>query len=255
MQIHDPTWRRSSGRARLFRDGAPSAFAARTRSITRAAFRTGLFRATLRVAMFAVTVCTTAGPVFAAQEDDAFVPIFDGVGLDGWVVENTEDGNITVRDGAISVAGPGGWLRSAEQYGDVRLALEFRFATDAADSGVFVRAATTGGFGRGWPNQSYQVQLRDMHQPSRFLPLGEIYRHGMPQGETDHDAEVLDARYRGVGEWHALEVEVRGEALTVWLDGAVITRAQGIANPTGYIGFQAEAGTVEYRNIRIRTLE
>ncbi|HWV56814.1 MAG TPA: DUF1080 domain-containing protein [Longimicrobiales bacterium] len=196
-----------------------------------------------------------ARPASARQEDDGFVTLFDGAGLDGWVVENTEAGNIAVRDSVIVVAEPGGWLRSAEQYANFRLALEFRLATDGADSGLFLRAATTGGFGRGWPNRSYQIQLRDMHQPSRVLPLGEIYRHGMPQGDVEYNAAVVDARYRGAGEWHELEVEVVGDVLTVWLGGEVITRAQGIANPVGYIGFQAESGSVEYRNVRIRRLE
>jgi hypothetical protein len=105
------------------------------------------------------------------------------------------------------------------------------------------------------PNRSYQVQLRDMDRPSRFLPLGQIYRHGMPAGDTEFDEALLSTLYGSVGEWHELVIQVSGSVVTVALEGRVITRAENIASPSGFIGFQGEAGAVEYRNIRVRELD
>lgn len=192
-----------------------------------------------------------AGAAPAAAQEGEYRTLFDGESLDGWVIENTGVGNIHVRDGVIVVQGPGGWLRSAERYRNFRLELEFRIASDGADSGVFVRAATTGGFSVGWPNRSYQVQIRDMHQPSRFIGLGDVFRHGMPPGDADYAVERVEALYAGVGVWHELAIEVVGDFMTVYFEGEPVLWAYGIGNDDGYIGFQAEAGVVEYRNVRI----
>jgi hypothetical protein len=190
-----------------------------------------------------------------AQTPDAFTSLFDGRTLGGWIVEGSDGANFSVQDGVLRVGEPQGWLRSEREFGDYELRLEFRLVSDGADSGVFNRAAGTDAFARGWPNRSYQVQLRDMDRPSRFLPLGQIYRHGMPAGDTELDEALLSTLYGSVGEWHELVIQVSGSVLTVALEGRVITRAENIASPSGFIGFQGEAGVVEYRNIRVRELD
>ncbi|HEY8521265.1 MAG TPA: FG-GAP-like repeat-containing protein [Gammaproteobacteria bacterium] len=181
------------------------------------------------------------------------VPLFDGT-LSGWSIENTGAGNIAVRDGVLRVEAPAGWLRSAAVYGDFRLRVEFRFLTDDADSGIFVRAVADGVFGRGWPANSYQVQLRNPLGESPFPPVGGIFRHGKPPGETRFDAERAARTSLGTGEWQTLEIEVMGSELEVRLNGTMLTHAAGIENPSGYVGIQAEAGALEFRAIEIEEL-
>ncbi len=178
------------------------------------------------------------------------VQLFDGT-LSGWSVENAPGGNISTRDGVLRVEEPAGWLRSSETYGDFALRIEFRFVTDDADSGIFVRATAEQTFGRGWPSGSYQVQLRNPVGESRFPPVGGIFRHGMPAGEAEFDPAAAAALSAGTGEWQVLEIEVLGDRLDVRLNGAHLTRASGIENPRGYVGIQAETGAVEFRSIAI----
>ena len=54
------------------------------------------------------------------------------------------------------------------------------------------------------------------------------------------------------GEWQTLEVDVIGSRLTARLNGTEVLSAADIANPRGYIGLQAETGTVEFRSIEVR---
>lgn len=175
-------------------------------------------------------------------------------GLSGWTVENTGAGNFRMVDGALEVREPEGWLKSAERYGDFELVAEFRFMTDDADSGIFVRALGESEFARGWPNSSYQVQLRNPLGESPFPPVGGIFRHGMAGGETDYDEDLARRSSLPTGEWQTLTVRVEGESLVVDLNGAVITRADGLANDSGFIGIQGETGTLEFRSIRLREL-
>lgn len=186
-----------------------------------------------------------------AQSADGRVALFGGT-LSGWVVENTEAGNFSVRDGVLRVEAPGGWLRSAREYGDFSLRLEFRFLTPDADSGLFLRAASTGGFGRGWPNRSYQVQIRNPLTESRFPPVGGLFRHGMPPGEIAFDAARVERLAKATGDWQDLEVDAIGDRLTVRFNGVEVMTAAQIANPRGYIGLQGETGALEFRAIEIR---
>jgi hypothetical protein len=225
------------------------------------------------VLLFLVT--SLSGTASPAQSSN--VPLFDGKSLQGWSVVNTNVGGMrrgvpapasisessgaanntfTVKDGSLRVEGPNGWLKSNAQYGDFRLRVEVRFLTDNADSGIFVRAIGDSIFLRGWPGNSYQIQARDVtrNQTTNPILIGNIYRHGNPGGVTDFNAAAAMQAARGTGEWQVIEIEVRGSELTVQLNGVMVTRATGVANSTGHIGIQAEAGIVEYRAIEILEL-
>lgn len=186
-----------------------------------------------------------------AQGTTGFVPLFRGT-LDGWSVQGTDAGHFSVRDGVLHVEGPDGWLRSNRQYADFTLRAEFRFLTDDADSGIFVRAVGVMPFLRGWPNQSYQVQVRNPIGQSRFPPVGGLFRHGMPDGELRFEEAMAAALSKPTGEWQILEIDARGDRLTVRLNGREVTRAGNIANARGYIGIQGEAGALEFRTIEIQ---
>ena len=200
--------------------------------------------------LVAIAVTATAART-QGQLPAGFAPLFDGT-LNGWVVENTEAGNISVRDGVLRLEAPNGWLRSQREYGDVSVRVEFRFLTPDADSGLFVRAKREAQFMRGWPNNSYQVQIRNPVTASRLPPVGGLFRHGMPAGEMTFDPAVVEKLNRPTGEWQVLEVDVAGDQLTARFNGTEVLRAGNIANSSGYIGFQAETGAIEVRSVAIR---
>lgn len=209
-----------------------------------------------RVLLLSLCFGLTSAEPLASQASASFRPLFDGGSLDGWVVENSDAGNFSARDGVLRVEGPGGWLRSADQYGDFVLRVEFRLLTDDSDSGVFVRAGSVSGFGRGWPASSYQVQVRDVttNRTNSPILIGDIYRHRTPPGEKSFDPDAALAAARGRGEWQEFEIQVQGDSLVVRLNGTLVTRTSNIVNRAGYIGLQGEAGVVEFRSILIREL-
>lgn len=196
----------------------------------------------ITLALFSVA----AVPVLA--EDGDGLPLFDG-SLDGWTIEN--DADVVVEDGVLKVDAPRGWLRSNEQYDDFSLRIEFRFVDDDTDSGIFVRAVADGTFGPGWPSNAYQVQLRNPIGQSPFPPVGGIFRHGLPQGETRFDPADASRLSLGTGVWQTLEIDADGDVLRVRLNGEPLTEALEIQNPRGYVGIQAERGAIEFRAIEL----
>ncbi len=200
----------------------------------------------LAVLLLAAAACTTA------QAPPGFTPLFDGT-LGQATIEN--GGAFTIEGGVLRADGPEGWLRFPGLVRDFRLRVELRFLTDNADSGVFFRALPDGAFARGWPNRSYQVQLLNPLAGSQLPPVGGLFRHGMPPGETTLDRDAVRAAFTGTGEWQLLEIEVAGTELTVELNGAPLTRASGLSDVAGYVGIQSETSAVEFRRIDIEVID
>lgn len=180
-----------------------------------------------------------------------FVELFDGT-LAGWEIVDTTHGNFSVHDGLLRVEAPEGWLRSAWTYRDFDLDIEFRFLTDDADSGVFFRVAGETPFRRGWPDRSYQLQMRNPAGDSPFPPLGGLFRHGMPSGSTTFDEPLARRATRPTGEWQRLEIGVVGTQARARINGRQVLVADDIGNGAGGIGLQGETGALELRSIRVR---
>ena len=180
-----------------------------------------------------------------------FIELFDGT-LAGWQSIDSDGANFSVHDGVLRVEGPEGWLRFEHPYADFELDIEFRFLTDDADSGVFFRVAGTAPFSRGWPNRAYQLQMRNPLGESRFAPLGGLFRHGMPAGETMFDEALARRVTRPTGEWQRLEITVGGSEVRARVNGTEVLVAGGIGNGSGHIGLQGETGALEFRSIRLR---
>ena len=86
-------------------------------------------------------------------------------------------------------------------------------------------------------------------------PIGGVFRHGMPPGETALDREAVSRAFTGTGEWQLLEIELVGTELAVQLNGVPVTKASGIADVAGYIGIQSETRAVEFRRIDIEVID
>ena len=192
------------------------------------------------------------GVAMTGRAQERFVALFEGT-MTGWVAENATAKNFTVTDGVLRVEGPSGWLRTERQFTDFTARLQFRFVTADADSGVFFRTTGATQFMRGWPNNGYQVQVRNPATQSRLPAVGGLFRHGMPPGEIAFDQPLVEKLSRGTGEWQELTFTVAGETLTVRFNGTEVTRAANIVKQPGYIGLQAEVGVVEFRAIEVST--
>jgi len=189
-------------------------------------------------------------PVMSPAQQGAYVDLLDPQ-LSQWSVVDAEPGTFVWQDGVLRVTGPNGWLRSQRMYADFDLEVQFRFLTDDADSGIFFRAIGAEPFLRGWPNQAYQLQMRNPATQSRFPPLGGLFRHGMPEADTQFDDALAHSVTRAAGQWQTLEITVAGERATARINGTPVLEAKGIGNVSGYIGIQGEAPSLEFRSVRI----
>jgi hypothetical protein len=208
--------------------------------------------ATPAACLAALSILPGTMPDSAAQTSTG-TELFNG-SLDGWTIVDARPGTFRIEGEVLRVDGPEGWLRSDATYADFELTVEFRFLTDDADSRILFRAVGTEPFARGWPNQSYQLQMLNPASESRFPPLGSLFRHGMPGGETRFDEPLARATSGPTGEWQTLEIRVSGTNMEAALNGVQVLAADGIGNSPGHIGIQGETNALEFRSLRLRPL-
>jgi hypothetical protein len=237
-----------------------------------------------------VVLAADLRPSAQSQADaDGFISLFNGKDLTGWKVPAGDNGHWKVVDGVIdydaqSEAAGDKSLPTEREFGDYVLRLEWRIketpyvnpevriilpdgshkkgpdgqdvriAVPDSDSGVYMR-----GFGK--------AQVNIWAWP---VGSGEVYGYRMDQKMPPEVRAAVTPRTladRHIGEWNAFEITMRGDRLTVVLNGkTVIENAQLPGVPArGPITLQHHGGKkdgkwvsppslVQFRNIRIKPL-
>jgi hypothetical protein len=226
---------------------------------------------------------------FAQRAKDEFVPLFNGRDLSGWKVPAGDNGHWKVVDGVIdydaeSEASGDKSLWSEREFGDFVLKVDWRIkSTPYVNPSVpIIRHDGThkkGADGReiriAVPDSDSGIYLRGTNKAQVNIwcwPIGsgEVYGYRtddkMPAAVR---AGVTPARNadRDIGEWNTFEITVRGNRLTVVLNGEqVLTSAElpGLP-PRGPIALQhhgekkngvwaAPPSLVQFRKVEIREL-
>jgi hypothetical protein len=175
----------------------------------------------------------------ADKAEEGFVSLFDGKSLDGWHLMN--GAKFVVEDGVIKHFQGHGWLRSDKEYADFVVRLEFRFMKPRQDGGVFLRAVKEG---KDWPDRKYEVQVENTRRMAMIFGA-----------KHDLNVELVQKVLKPDGEWNEYDIKIVGSRIEVRLNGELVTTSDSADQlKRGYLGFQAEDGFHEYRNIRIKEL-
>ncbi len=178
---------------------------------------------------------TTFQPATSAQ--GAWTTMFDGKTLKGWNMVG--DANWAVVDGVVQAdKGMGGFLVTPVPYGDFQITLDF-WVTDDANSGVFIRCSDPKTITAA---NAYEVNIFDK-RPDQSFRTGGIVDVAKP-------ASVVMTG----GKWNSFDITARGTKLTVVLNGMKMVDVDDAKHPRGPIALQYGAGTVKFRNVRVRTL-
>jgi hypothetical protein len=172
-----------------------------------------------------------------SAQSGAWTTLFDGTSLKGWnMVGNA---NWELVDGAVQATqGTGGFLVTAESYGDFQITLEF-WTSDDANSGVFIRCQDPKMI---TATNSYEVNIYD-RRPDPAYRTGAIVDVAKPMVNIDAG-----------GRWNTFDITAQGPKLIVTLNGMKTVDVEHKGHLRGPIALQYGAGTVRFRNVRIRTL-
>ncbi|WP_460670788.1 family 16 glycoside hydrolase [Larkinella ripae] len=196
----------------------------------------------------------------ADEKREGYELLFNGSDLSKWT-GNTKD--YVVEDGDIVWYNNGGKgnLYTQKEYSDFVFRFEFQL-TPGANNGLGIRAPLTG-------DAAYvgmELQILD-NDADVYKTLEPYQYHGSVYG-------VIPARrgaLKPLGEWNYQEVTVKGNRVTVVLNGVQILDGDlaeaskngtldhkdhpGLQRKTGHIGFLGHGSVLRFRNIRINDLK
>ena len=222
--------------------------------------------------------------------ENGFVALFDGKDLDQWKIPEGDNGHWKVLDGVIdydarSEAKGERSLISKREFGDFVLKLDWRIKETPYINPNVPYVLPDGTHARGvdgkelkfaLPDSDSGVYLRDVNGKSQVniwcwpIGSGEVYGYRMDRSlppEVRKGVTPKTQADKPVGEWNSFEITLKGDRLTVVLNGiTVIENAQLPGIPSqGPILLQHHGGfedghytgppaLVQFRNIRIKPL-
>jgi len=203
--------------------------------------------------------CNASGHDAAAEDETAFVSLFNGENLDGWQLRRADRKGYVVENGSlVCPADGGGFLFSQRQYADFILRFEFRLTT-GANNGLAIRCPL---LDQRPAYEGIELQILDNVGYPRKLKPTQFH------GSLYDVAAAQRGALRPVGQWNAQEVTCDHRRIKVTLneqvildvnldeitDPAVLDKHPGLQRTSGHIGFLGHGSRVEFRRIRIRTL-
>ena len=150
-----------------------------------------------------------------------------------------------VRNGSLYFDGyNGGYsLATAKDLEDFELWADWRILSVTGDSGLYLRGAP-------------QVQIWDAHN-QWHIGSGGLYNN------KKNPSQALKIADRQVGDWNRFHVVMKGEKVTVWLNGELVVDNVTLENywnrdrpifPKEQLELQCHGDPIEWRNIFIREL-
>ena len=221
---------------------------------------------------FLLTACMTVvcAAVAVAADDDGFVPLFNGQDLTGWVNANCAPETWSVREGVIHCTGrPTGALRTARQYENFILEVEWRHLSKGGNSGVFIWgtpiAAPAVPFLRGIEVQVLDHGYAEDYEKENgkkadwFTTHGDVFPiHGAtmkPFGRHRGDRSFpSEDRSKGTPEWNHYRIVCTNGVLRLSVNGKEVSGGEDCNYSKGYLALESEGAPVEFRNIRIKEL-
>jgi hypothetical protein len=200
--------------------------------------------------------------------DYGFVSLFNGADLTGWkalvgnpitrakmsatALKAAEDsanekikGDWIAKDGLLIFTGHGNNLATTKKYGDIEMYVDWKI-TPEGDAGIYLR---------GTP----QVQIWDTSRRNVGAQVGS----GGLYNNQKHESKPLTVADNQVGEWNRFHIIMKGDTVTVYLNGILVTDHVPLENywdrslplfPKEQLELQAHGTEVAYRNIYVREL-
>jgi len=204
------------------------------------------------------------------------IALFNGKDLDGWhadvpAADNNKDvkPSFIVRDGMlVSLGEPRGHLITDKEFSDYKLVVEYRFAGKPGNCGVLVHSSTPRTLGNMFP-KSIEVQMMsenagdfwcigeniEVPDMEQRRPRNEGQKWGGEKADARRILNLTDGSEKKPGEWNTMEIECRGDEVTVHVNGDLVNHGSKSTATKGRIALQAEGSEVEFRKVELTPLK
>jgi hypothetical protein len=219
------------------------------------------------VTLLTLSACTTPNEPMQNAQAQAWVPLYDGETLDGWIQKNG-DATYRVEDGMIigktAKDSPNSFLCTKKAYGDFELEFEVKFVQGRFNSGVQIRSKTAkprgdAEFGR---VNGPQVEIEPTWKVG--AESGYIYGEALDTGWLTPKADLVPHKLFKNEEWNHFRVVAKGPGIETWVNGQkvsdLVNKDLYESHAKGFIGLQVHSVgdkgpfQVAWRNLKIKEL-
>ena len=179
------------------------------------------------------------------------VKLFNGKNLKNWEF-HLRDASVdpatvfTAANGVIRIKGePFGYMRTKEVYSDYLLHVEWRYPTEATNSGVFVHAQLPDTI---WL-RTFECQLKAGNAGDFVCMNGATMNE--KKGNSIVVPKMAASSEKATGEWNSMVVTCKENTIEVSVNGVLQNRGTGISESKGHICLQSEGKNIEFRNVYI----
>ncbi|HEY5469241.1 MAG TPA: DUF1080 domain-containing protein [Bacteroidales bacterium] len=178
------------------------------------------------------------------------IQLFNGKDLSNWVF-NLKNPAIdpatvfTVQNGVIHITGnPFGYMRTKNTYSDYKLHVEWRWPSEATNSGVFVHAV-----------RPDTIWLKCFECQLKAGSAGDLVcMNGADMDERKDKTnksvkKIAESSEKPTGEWNTMEVMCKGNTIEVIVNGVVQNKGTNLNVSKGSICLQSEGKDIEFRNV------
>ena len=169
-------------------------------------------------------------------DEEGWQILLNGKDLSGWNVVGDANWRVENRAARADRSTAASFLVSNDSFADFDLDLEF-WVDPEANSGVFLRCQDPGAITE---TSCYEANIFDT-RPDQTYRTGGIV----------NVAEPAEFVYTG-GQWNRLRITADGARLQITLNGRTMVDTKDSRFASGPIALQYGAGTVMFRNVRIR---
>jgi hypothetical protein len=201
--------------------------------------------------LLVITFLILPNELFAQKEDNnGIIQLFNGKDLSNWTFYLKDPAVdparvFTVQNGVIHITGdPFGYMKTKETYSDYTLHVEWRWPSEATNSGVFVHAQKHDTI---WV-KCIECQLKAGNAGDFVcMPGGDMKEH------IDKSAwsvkKMSESSEKAVGEWNTMEVTCKGNTIEVYVNGVLQNKGTEVNVTSGSICLQSEGKDIEFRNV------
>jgi hypothetical protein len=195
-------------------------------------------------------------PKKSEKTSDKTIQLFNGKDLDNWVFKlkdpSVDPASVfSVRNGVIHITGsPFGYMRTKESFSDYKLHVEWRWPSEATNSGVFVHAQ---------PPDT--IWLKCVECQLQAGNAGDfVCMNGSDMNEKTDKSKVVVKKLaasseKATGEWNTMEVICKSNTIEVIVNGVQQNKGTNVNLSSGSVCLQSEGKDIEFRNVYLTKLK
>jgi hypothetical protein len=178
------------------------------------------------------------------------IMLFNNTDLSNWVFKLKDPSFdpakvFSVQNGVIHITGnPFGYMRTRDSYSNYNLHVEWRWPSEATNSGVFIHAQPPDSI---WL-RCVECQLQ-AGNAGDFVCMNGADMDQHADKKKPFVTKMSKSSEKPVGEWNMMDVKCKGNTIEVTINGVLQNKGTNVNLSQGSVCLQSEGKDIEFRNV------